>query len=281
MTRIPFDRAAALAAGFRTKKRLGQHLLRDASVAEATVAALNVGSGQALLEIGPGLGALTEGLLNLKVPLLAVEVDPSACRALRLKFGGDPNFHLLEGDVLEADLAAECALALDGRAFHVAANLPYYITTPVLAGLLESRLPFVRMVVLAQWEVALRLAARPGDKDWSALGALANYFCQVTLLRKVPRGAFTPIPGVDSGLVLFERRESPAVSAKDEALYFRLLRAGFGMRRKTLRRALLLSRLGLDAERLEGAFGACGLDGGRRGETLELAEWAALADALS
>ena len=279
--RIPVDRAAAQAAGFRTKKRLGQHLLRDPEVVVATLAALAVGPGDGLIEIGPGLGALTEPLLATGAPLLAVEVDPSACRALRGKFGHEGRFHLVEADVLKTDISGQAAAALGGRPFHVAANLPYYITTPVLARILESRLPFGRMVVLTQWEVALRLAAAPADKDWSALGALAHYFCRVTLLRKVLAGAFTPVPKVDSGLVLFERLPSPAVAVRDEALYFRLVRAGFGMRRKTLRKALLMGGLGLEAGSLEGALRAAGVDGQRRGETLALPEWAALADALA
>jgi 16S rRNA (adenine1518-N6/adenine1519-N6)-dimethyltransferase len=279
--RLPVDRAAAEAAGFWTKKRLGQHLLRDPQVVQDTLAALAVGPEEALLEIGPGLGALTAPLLGLGVPLLAVEVDPAACRALKARFGDQERFHLVEADVLKADLAAEAARSLGGRPFHVAANLPYYITTPVLARILESRLPFGRMVVLTQWEVALRLAARPDTEDWSALSALAGYFCKVTLLRKVLRGAFTPVPRVDSGLLLFERLAAPAVAVKDEALYFRLVRAGFGMRRKTLRKALALGDTKLDAARLEAALASSGVDGMRRGETLTLPEWARLADALA
>lgn len=279
--RIPLDRAAALAAGFRTKKRLGQHLLRDPDVVEATLAALDVKPGEGLVEIGPGLGALTAPLLGLGVPLLAVEVDPAACRALRTRFAGEDRFHLIEADVLKTDLALEAARALGGRPFHVAANLPYYITTPVLARLLERRVPFGRMVVLTQWEVAGRLAATPDSGDWGALSALAAYFCRVQVLRKVPRGAFTPVPRVDSGLVMFERRAEPAVAVKDEALDFRLVRAGFGMRRKTLRKALGLSDPALAGPRLENALAGCGIDGQRRGETLQLIEWARLADALA
>jgi len=280
-TRLPFDRAAAEAAGFRTKKRLGQHLLRDPEVVEATLAALAVGPEDGLLEIGPGLGALTVPLLATGAPLLAVEIDPSACRALRFKFDAEPRFHLIEADVLKTDLAGETKRVLGERPFHVAANLPYYITTPVLAALLESRLSFVRMVVLTQWEVALRLAAEPDTEDWSALSALASYFCRVSVLRKVSRDAFTPVPKVDSGLVLFERLPSPAVAVKDEKLYFRLVRSGFGMRRKTLRRALLMADIGYEAPVLEAALNAAGVDGQRRGETLSLPEWARLADALT
>jgi 16S rRNA (adenine1518-N6/adenine1519-N6)-dimethyltransferase len=280
--RVPIDREAAAAAGFWTKKRLGQHLLRDPQVVADSLAALSYQPDEGLLEIGPGLGALTEALLATGLPVAAVEVDPAACEALRLRFGTEPRFHLLEADVLKTDLSVFAAEALGGRRFHIAANLPYYITTPVLAQILESRLPFQRMVVLTQLEVAQRLAAQPGQADWAAISVLAQYHCQVRLLRKVLRGAFTPVPKVDSALLLFERRPEPAVAVKDEALFFRVARSGFGMRRKTLRNALKMAPgLSFSGEVLDMAFAAARLDGQRRGETLTLQEWAALSDALA
>lgn len=279
--RVPIDRAAAEAAGFWTKKGLGQHLLRDPQVVEDTLTALAVKPDEAILEIGPGLGALTESLLKVGVPLLAVEVDATACEALKARFGAEPRFHLLQADVLKTDLSAEAARQLEGRPFHLAANLPYYITTPVLAQVLESRLPFGRMVVLTQYEVAQRLAATVDSEHWSALSVLAQYHCKVTLLRKVLRGAFTPVPKVDSGLVMFERLPVPAVTAKDEKLFFRLVRGGFGKRRKTLRNALLMAALGLEPAVLDAALEKAGIPGIRRAETLSLPEWAKLADALT
>jgi len=278
--RVPIDREAAAAAGFWTKKRLGQHLLRDPQVVADTLAALDVQPDEAILEIGPGLGALTESLLSVGVPLLAVEVDPSACQALKLRFADKPNFHLIQADVLKTDLSAEAARVFEGRPFHLAANLPYYITTPVLAQVLESRLPYERMVVLTQWEVAQRLAAVPDTHDWSALSVLAQYHCKVTVLRKVLRGAFTPVPKVDSGLILFERLHTPSVQPKDPALFFRLVRGGFGKRRKTLRNAILMAGQGWEAPTLDAALAASGVDGQRRAETLSLKEWAGLADSL-
>lgn len=280
--RVPIAREAAQAAGFWTKKRLGQHLLRDPQVVEDSLAALEYKPEEGLLEIGPGLGALTEALLATGLPVAAVEVDPSACEALQLRFGAEPRFKLLQADVLKTDLSRFAAEALDGRPFHIAANLPYYITTPVLAQILESGLPFRRMVVLTQLEVAQRLAAQPGQGDWAAISVLAQYHCQVTLLRKVLRGAFTPVPKVDSALLLFERRAKPAVAVKDQALFFRVARSGFGMRRKTLRNALKMAPgLSYDGAALDRAFSASGIDGQRRGETLTLEEWAKLSDALS
>jgi 16S rRNA (adenine1518-N6/adenine1519-N6)-dimethyltransferase len=280
--RVPIAREAAQAAGFWTKKRLGQHLLRDPQVVADSIAALQLRDSEGLLEIGPGLGALTEALLATGLPVAAVEVDPAACEALQLRFGAEPRFKLLQADVLKTDLSHFAAEALGGRPFHVAANLPYYITTPVLAQILESGLPFGRMVVLTQLEVAQRLAASPGQPEWAAISILAQYHCQVTLLRKVLAGAFTPVPKVDSALILFERRPKPAVAVKDQALFFRVARSGFGMRRKTLRNALKMAPgLSFDGAALDKAFEASGIDSQRRGETLTLEEWAALSDALA
>jgi 16S rRNA (adenine1518-N6/adenine1519-N6)-dimethyltransferase len=279
--RVPIDRAAAEAAGFWTKKGLGQHLLRDPQVVEDTLAALAVKPDEAILEIGPGLGALTESLLKVGVPLLAVEIDATACAALKARFAAEPRFHLLHADVLKTDLSAEAARQLEGRPFHLAANLPYYITTPVLAQVLETRLPFGRMVVLTQYEVAQRLAATVDSEHWGALSVLAQFHTQVTLLRKVLPGAFTPAPKVDSGLILFERLAVPSVQPKDEKRFFQLVRGGFGKRRKTLRNALLMAQLGIEPAALDPALEKAGIPGIRRAETLSLPEWAKLADALS
>jgi 16S rRNA (adenine1518-N6/adenine1519-N6)-dimethyltransferase len=282
--RVPIDREAARSAGFWTKKRLGQHLLRDAQVVEESIAALGWKKGEGILEIGPGLGALTESLLATGAVVLAVEIDPSACAALVRRFGHEPRFKLLQADVLDTDLSTEADKAFGGAPFHVAANLPYYITTPVLAQILESELPFGRMSVLTQYEVARRLAAKVGEEDYASISILAQYYCEIRILRKVPPGAFTPPPKVDSALLLFERRLKPAVEARDPKLFFKLTRSAFGKRRKTLRNALLMSAgLGLQLEPpvLDAALESCGLRGQRRGETLSLQEYADLANALS
>jgi 16S rRNA (adenine1518-N6/adenine1519-N6)-dimethyltransferase len=280
--RIHIDRENAAAAGFWTKKRLGQHLLRDPQVAAESLAALKWQPGEGILEIGPGLGALTQTLLETGADVLAIEIDATAVEALRRRFEGVANLHLLQADVLDCDLNAEAKKVFGDRPFHIAANLPYYITTPVLAQVLECKLPFKRMSVLTQYEVAQRLASEPGKKDYAAISILAQYYAQVTLLRKVLPGAFTPPPKVDSALVLFERRLKPPVQANDEAFYFKVARAAFGKRRKTLRNALLMAEgLGLEPARVDAALAAAKLDGKRRGETLSLKEYASLSNALA
>jgi 16S rRNA (adenine1518-N6/adenine1519-N6)-dimethyltransferase len=281
--RIPIHRESAQSAGFWTKKRLGQHLLRDPEVVAESVSSLGLKGGEGILEIGPGLGALTESLLATGAIVLAVEIDPTACVALTQRFGDNGRFKLLQGDVLKVDLRAEAAKAFGGGPFHIAANLPYYITTPVLAGILESGLPFGRMSVLTQYEVAERLQAQPDGDDYAAISILAQYYCVVRILRKVGPGAFTPPPKVDSALVLFERRAEPAVKALDPELFFKLTRSAFGKRRKTLRNALLMSAgldLNLEPAALDAAFEATGLKGQRRGETLSMQEYADLCNAL-
>jgi 16S rRNA (adenine1518-N6/adenine1519-N6)-dimethyltransferase len=282
--RIPIHRESAQSAGFWTKKRLGQHLLRDPEVVAESISSLGLKDGEGILEIGPGLGALTESLLATGAIVLAVEVDPTACVALRQRFGGNERFKLLQADVLKVDLKAEAAKAFGGEAFHIAANLPYYITTPVLAGILESGLAFGRMSVLTQYEVAQRLQAPAGAEDYAAISILAQYYCKVRILRKVGPGAFTPPPKVDSALVLFERLAEPAVKARDPELFFKLTRSAFGKRRKTLRNALLMSAgldLDLEPAALDAALESSGIKGQRRGETLSMQEYADLCNALS
>jgi len=278
--RIAIARDAAARAGFYTKKKLGQHLLRDPSVVRQTIDALAATPQHALLEIGPGLGALTEGLLKLDLPLLAIEVDEAACAALQERFGSLAHFHLLQADVLKADIAAEMAKMAPGKALLIAANLPYYITTPILARLLEKGPAFERLVTLTQWEVASRLAAKPGSKDYAAISVMAQARCKVQVLRKVEPGAFTPPPKVDSGLILFERLPSAAISEADAPWFSKVTRAAFGKRRKTLRNALRQSGLGLPDDQIDQGLGLAGIVGERRGETLSVQEFAALSLAL-
>lgn len=278
--RIPTEEAGQ--AVFWTKKGLGQHLLRDVTVVQDICKALAPAPGEAILEIGPGLGALTEPLIKLGGTVLAVEVDPRACLVLKQRFAGHANFILEQADVLESDLTALCASTFKQGPFHIAANLPYYITTPILAQVLESGLPFTRMVALVQREVGLRLAAGPGGKEYGALTVMAQFRSQVTFLRRVLPGAFTPVPRVESALILFERRLKPAVEVKNQALFFKIVRSAFGKRRKTLSNALKMAeKLGWSAPQLAIAFKESGIDPGRRAETLDMKEFGVLADVLA
>jgi 16S rRNA (adenine1518-N6/adenine1519-N6)-dimethyltransferase len=280
--RLEIPRSAAQAAGFRTKKGLGQHLLRDASVVHEAIAGLAPKPEDAILEIGPGLGAMTEHLLALGLPVLAVEVDAKACAVLRERFGSRANFELVQADVLGCELSGLAQRSFGSRPFHVAANLPYYITTPILAQVLEGGLAFTRMACLCQWEVGERLQARPGTKDYSALTLMAQARADVRVLRRVLPGAFTPPPKVDSALMLFERLPGLRVQARDPALLFKVIRTGFGKRRKTLRNCLLMAPgAPWGQELVDEALRCSGIDGGRRAETLRLDEFAKLSDAMA
>jgi 16S rRNA (adenine1518-N6/adenine1519-N6)-dimethyltransferase len=209
-----------------------------------------------------------------------VEIDPKACAVLKERFGDLENFHLVQRDILKLDLHALLKERQVQR-LQIAANLPYYITTPVIAGLLEKEIPFERMVALTQLEVAQRLVAKPGGKAYAAISVLAQFWCRVTLLRKVPPGAFTPPPKVHSGLLLFERQASPSVKVGNRELFFKVARSSFGKRRKTLRNGLKMSGdLRLADRDLEAAFKKSGVDPQRRPETLSLGEFAALTDSI-
>ena len=183
---------------------------------------------------------------------------------------------VVQVDVLEADLGALSLEALGGAPFHIAANLPYYITTPILAKVLESGLPFRRMVALVQWEVGRRLAAGPGGKEYGALSVMAQFRAKVSLLRKVLPGAFTPVPRVDSALVLFERLAEPLVKVRDPDLFFKVVRSAFGKRRKTLSNALKMAGFAVPT----GAWERAGVKPGQRAEELGLAQFAVLADSF-
>lgn len=279
--RIPIAREAAENAGFWTKKHLGQHLLRDSTVVDMGLKALRPEDAGAIIEIGPGLGALTEALLKANVPVIGIEVDPKACEALKERFGGLANLELIQADILKVDLLAMLAERKLERV-SVAANLPYYITTPVIAKLLEDELPFERMVALTQWEVAERLCAGPGSKTYAAISVLVQFWCEVKILKRVLPGAFTPPPRVDSGLLLFERHAKPRVDVKDRKLFFKVVRSAFGKRRKTLRNGLKMSGDPfLESADIEKAFLDSKIDPQRRPETMSLQEFANLANALA
>lgn len=279
-SRIPIAVDAAQNAGFWTKKGLGQHLLRDATVVEDALKALRPVEGDCVLEIGPGLGALTESLLKLGLPVIGVEIDPKACAVLKERFGDLQNFHLVQKDILKLDLHALLKERQVER-LQIAANLPYYITTPVIAGLLEQEIPFERMVALTQLEVAQRLVAAPGSKVYAAISVLVQFWCRVKLLRKVLPGAFTPPPKVHSGLLLFERQAQPTVEVNNRELFFKVARSSFGKRRKTLRNGLKMSGdIRLADKDLESAFARAAVDPNRRPETLSLKEFAALTNAI-
>jgi 16S rRNA (adenine1518-N6/adenine1519-N6)-dimethyltransferase len=283
----PSPRALLDAYGLRAKKSWGQNFLGDPEVLDDIARCAAPEAAETVVELGAGLGHLSARLLARGATVVAVERDRDMVRVLRGELGDRRSragkLVLLEADAARLDwpaLAAQygSADARGARRVAVAGNLPYHLSSPILFSLLDAAVVVRRAVFLLQREVAERLAASPGDENFGLLAVLLQRHADVAVVRRVPAGAFWPPPRVESA-VLEARFRPPVDPVLDEARFRALVKAGFGQRRKTLRNALEAARLAAP-ERLEAAFGAAGIDPRRRGETLGLAEWAALERAL-
>lgn len=261
--------------GFRCKKKWGQNFIFDRNVLQRIVEAAEIKPGDGVFEIGAGAGTLTRALAEAGAQVVAVEIDPSLLPVLAEQLRG-LNVTVINADILKTDMDA---LALEYGLkcpYKIVANLPYYITSPVIMGILENQYNFERMAIMVQWEVAQRLTAEPGGKDFGALTLAVAYYTEAKIEFKVPRQVFKPAPEVDSAVITLKKREQPPVKVADPPLMFKLIKASFGQRRKTLLNAL--SALGTDKEIIAGKLEMAGIDGRRRGETLTLEEYARLAD---
>lgn len=265
---MPSPRAILAASGLRPRKRLGQHFLADPAVPQAILARAGPGAGETVLEIGPGLGALTFPLARSCAQVFAVEKDPELGRVLRerLSAAGIDNVRVIEGDILAIDLAA-IAREAGGRPI-VFGNLPYNISSQVVIRLIEGRAHVARAVLMFQRELALRLRAAPGGKDWGRISVLLALTAQVRPLLRVGRGAFQPPPKVDSEVLEIRFADEPAFPPAAEGPLFRLVAAAFAQRRKTLRNALRAAFPALDPRRIEEGLSRSGIDPQRRAETL-------------
>ena len=256
------------------KKSLGQHFLTEKSVSQRIAAFAAGFDCGAVLEIGPGRGALTEYLAQSGKPLYCVEADPDMARILRERFAGTPGLYIYEADFLKWEpepLAGQKALC--------AGNLPYYITTPIIRRFIELKDLFVCGVFMVQREVADRLLAQPGTRECGAFGLYCRYYCETSRVMNVSRGCFFPVPKVDSSVICMTLRGKPPVECADEGLLFAIIRAAYGKRRKTLANSLSDSQfLWWGRETALRILGECGIDPSRRGETLALEEFALLAD---
>lgn len=261
----------------RASKRLGQNFLVDAGVVRAIVDAADLSPADTVLEIGPGIGTLTQGLAESGARIVAVELDKKLPAVLAETLKGYDNVTVVPGDILKLDILRILNLGA-GERFKVVANLPYYITTPILMALLEQHLPIERMVTMVQKEVAVRMTARPGSKDYGALSVAVQYHTDARIVMDVPPRAFMPAPEVTSAVIACRVRETPTVHPSDEKLFFRLVRAAFGQRRKTLLNAL--TGAGLTKELCRAGLAAAGIAESLRGEQLSLADFARLSDAV-
>jgi len=270
MTR-PGPRASAAPAHV-PRRSLGQHFLIDKNIVHKIVRLAELQPGETVLEIGPGRGILTEALLDSSGLVVAVELDAALCAHLRATLGRRSNFRLVEGDALTFEYAQVPS------PFLVVANLPYYVSTPLLFRLLEDRRRIDRLVLMLQEEVVARLAAAPGGRDYGALSIAAQFYCEVRQAFRVPPTCFRPKPQVGSAVVVLTPLRKPRVSVADEAFFFRIVRAGFAHRRKALPNSLRDE--GFEGALTAAALEQAGIDPRRRAETLSIEEFAALADGL-
>ena len=264
--------------GFRTSKALGQNFLVDPTVCPRMAELSGAREASGVLEIGPGIGVLTAELARQAKKVVALELDQRLLPVLAETVGGCPHVHVLCADALKADLARILAEEFDGPAV-VCANLPYYITSPVLMRLLELRLPIRRITVMVQREAAARICAAPGTRAAGAVSYAVSYYAQPEVLFDVPPESFMPRPKVVSSVIRLDIRPAPPVDAGDETRMFWLIRAAFNQRRKTLRNAL--SAGGFPREQAEAALRSAGIDPGARGETLTLDDFARLSRAMA
>ncbi|MFR3787055.1 MAG: 16S rRNA (adenine(1518)-N(6)/adenine(1519)-N(6))-dimethyltransferase RsmA [Agathobaculum desmolans] len=267
--------------GFHFSKSLGQNFLTDVSVPRRIAEQSGAAETGCVVEVGPGMGCLTDELCRRAARVVAVELDRALLPVLAETLSEHDNYEIVQGDVLALDLAALCREKFGEERAVACANLPYYITTPAITALLESR-AFTRITVMVQREVAQRICAQPGTAAYSAFTIYVQYHAAAKILFDVPADCFVPRPKVDSAVLQLTPLEQPAVQTKDEKLFFALVRAAFNMRRKTLVNALgpvLGSEM--DKETIAGLVCSVGLDARVRGERLSLMDFARLADAAA
>jgi len=268
----------------KLKKSLGQNFLTDANILQKIVKVAGLDQPVNVLEIGPGIGALTEHLARMVQQVLAVEIDQRMFAILRETLSPYPNVTVVNQDILKADLKQEAAKVFTKPLpLKVVANLPYYVTTPILMHLIESELKIKQIVVMIQKEVAERISARPGSKAYGSLSVAVQYFMEAHIAFTVPKAVFIPQPNVDSAVLSLVKRETPVVSVTDEKAFFYLIKAAFAMRRKTLWNNLLHA-YGKDQKtqnKLLKALDSSKIDPKRRGETLTIQEFATLSNALA
>ena len=261
--------------GIRLQKKLGQNFLIDSDVVEQIVEAADIQPGEQVLEIGPGIGTLTQGLAEAGAAVTSVELDRHLIDILAKTLAGYDNVRVIHGDFLKLDISREIPT---GRC-KIIANLPYYITTPIIMRILEERMPVDLLVTMVQKEVAERMVARPGTKEYGALSVAVQYYTEPEIVFIVPPTAFIPSPAVESAVIRCVIRKQPPVEVRQEKMFFRVVKAAFSQRRKTLQNCLKAA--GLPAETASLVLETAGIDGSRRGETLSLSEFAAVANAWS
>lgn len=267
---------------FHFQKKFGQNFLIDTHVLERIISEAGVTKDDFIVEIGPGIGTMTQYLCEAAGAVAAVEIDKNLIPILHDTLSEYDNVEIINQDILKVDIVALAEEKNDGKPIKVVANLPYYITTPIIMGLFESHVPIESITVMVQKEVADRMQCGPGTKDYGALSLAVQYYAKPEIVANVPPNCFMPRPSVGSAVIRLTRHEKPPVEVADEKLMFRLIRASFNQRRKTLVNGLKnASDLSFSKEQIEAAIEAIGQPLTIRGEALTLEQFAALSNQFS
>jgi 16S rRNA (adenine1518-N6/adenine1519-N6)-dimethyltransferase len=265
----------------RLKKRWGQNFLFDETILRQIVSAADISPDDIVIEVGPGIGTLTEQLLGTGAEVVSVEIDPKLCDMLQLRFAGRERLRVVRQNILDVDLRALFHSCGRSRV-KVVANLPYYITSPIIMYFLESGCPIDTLVFTMQEEVARRIVSPPGSKEYGILSVIAQFYAKPSLVQQIKRAAFFPVPQVDSAVVRFDLYGAPPVAVNDRKFFISVVKASFSQRRKTIRNNLLrLAHIDGDAVKAADLLAACRIDPSRRAETLSLEEFASIANWLS
>ncbi|MCR5202425.1 MAG: 16S rRNA (adenine(1518)-N(6)/adenine(1519)-N(6))-dimethyltransferase RsmA [Lachnospiraceae bacterium] len=267
---------------FHFQKRYGQNFLIDSHVLDKIISAADITKEDFVLEIGPGIGTMTQFLSEAALKVMAVEIDKNLIPVLDHTLEAYENVQVVNEDILKMDLKEVSKNEADGKKIKVVANLPYYITTPIIMELLESKVPVSSITVMIQKEVADRMQAKPKTKDYGALSLAVQYYSKPKVVACVPPNCFIPRPGVSSEVITLEVYDEPVIKVKDEKLMFRIIRAAFNQRRKTLVNALSnSSELNVSKDHVKAALVKLSMDERVRGEALSPEEFALLSDAIS
>lgn len=267
---------------FAFQKKFGQNFLIDDHVIGKIIKAAEITKDDMVLEIGPGIGTMTQYLAESARQVVAVEIDKNLIPILSETLADYDNVTVINEDILKLDICSLVEKENDGKPIKVVANLPYYITTPIIMGLFESHVPLKSITVMVQKEVAERMQAAPGTKEYGALSLAVQYYAETYIAANVPPNCFIPRPKVGSAVIRLTRYETPPVLAKNEKLMFQLIRASFNQRRKTLQNGIANSaELSYTKLQVEKALEKMGLAANVRGESLTLAEFAGLSDIIA
>ena len=267
---------------FRFQKKFGQNFLIDTHVLEKIIESAGITKDDFVLEIGPGIGTMTQYLCENARQVMAVEIDDNLIPILQDTLSAYDNVTVVNQDILKLDIAKTAQEYNDGKPIKVVANLPYYITTPIIMGLFENHVPISSITIMVQKEVADRMQVGPGTKDYGALSLAVQYYARPQIIANVPPNCFMPRPKVGSAVIQLVRYEEPPVQVDNEKLMFRLIRASFNQRRKTLVNGLKNSQeLDFSKEEIEKAMAETGIPVNVRGEALTLAEFADLANVFN